>query len=232
MAAMPIMLFAAGFGTRMGALTAHSPKPLVKVAGKALLDHALDIVDVANASPVVVNLHYRGDQIRRHLAGRTDILFSDEQPDILDTGGGLRQAQGLLGDQTVLTLNTDAVWTGKNPLEQLLSAWRPERMDCLLLLLPVDRATGHGGKPDFALRGDGRLARGSGDETHVYLGAQIIKTAVLGEFAQQSFSLNLAWNKMLPAGRAHGVVHAGGWCDVGHPAAIPLAEAILGVKAP
>ncbi len=120
----PVMLFAAGFGTRMGDLTKSRPKPLVEVAGRALLDHALSLVSGAGGARTVVNTHYLGDQIADHLAGK-DIALSHEAPDILDTGGGLRNALPLLGQDTVMTLNTDAVWAGPNPLSLLNAAWDP-----------------------------------------------------------------------------------------------------------
>lgn len=224
---LPVMMFAAGFGTRMGALTAHQPKPLIRVAGKALIDHALDAVDGVNAGPVVINLHYRGDQIRSHLAARTDALFSDEAAQILETGGGLRKALPLLGGDTVFTLNTDAVWTGENPLQRLLSAWNPDRMGALLLLLPAERAEGHAAKPDFAMRAAGRISRGSHDETHVYVGAQILRTSSLAAIEDEVFSLNRVWNNLMGEGRLFGVEYKGGWCDVGHPEGIRVAEDML-----
>jgi N-acetyl-alpha-D-muramate 1-phosphate uridylyltransferase len=227
MANLPVMMFAAGFGTRMGALTADQPKPLIRVAGKALIDHALDMVDGVAAGPVVVNLHYRGDQIRSHLATRRDVLFSDEAENILETGGGLRRALPLLDHDTVFTLNTDAVWAGENPLRRLLTAWQPDMMDALLLLLPAAQAEGHAARPDFALDAAGRISRGAGDETHVYVGAQILKTAGLADIAEDVFSLNRLWNRLMPQGRLFGVGYGGAWCDVGHPAGIGIAEAML-----
>jgi N-acetyl-alpha-D-muramate 1-phosphate uridylyltransferase len=223
----PLMLFAAGFGKRMGALTADRPKPLVPVAGRALIDHALAVADAAQVGRIVVNLHYRGAQITDHLAGRADILFSDEHPAILETGGGLRQALPLLGSDPVLTLNTDAVWTGANPLTQLLAAWDDARMDGLLLLLPAGAALGHAGPGDFAVAPDGRISRGTGGEDHVYLGAQILKTGGLADVTDTVFSLNRLWDRMIADGRAYGVVHDGAWCDVGSPAGIGLAEQML-----
>ncbi len=228
MAAFPLMMFAAGFGTRMGELTAQRPKPLIAVNGKALIDHALAVADAAKAAPIVINLHYHGAQIRNHLAHRADIRFSEENPTILETGGGLRKAQPLLGNDVVLTLNTDAVWTGRNPLMQLMAAWQPDLMDCLLLLLPATKALGHRGKGDFAVGAKNELTRGLGNETHVYIGAQIIRTAALSDVAAPVFSLNLLWDRMIADARAFGLVHDGGWCDVGHPAAIALAEGMLG----
>ena len=123
----PVMLFAAGFGTRMKPLTDSRPKPLIKVAGKPLLDHALDLVRAEGAPRTVVNSHYLGAQIAAHLDGQ-DIATSYEDT-ILDTGGGLRHALPLLGDQTVFTMNTDAVWAGPNPLRMLADHWNPDQME-------------------------------------------------------------------------------------------------------
>lgn len=219
-----LMLFTAGLGTRMGALTADRPKPLIEVGGRALIDHALAQVDGAGIGQVVANLHYLPDQIEAHLSSRDGIRFSDETETILDTGGGLRKALPLLGDGPVFTLNTDAVWTGANPLCELRAAWDPARMDGLMLLVPSDRATGHAGPGDFDRDADGRLSRG---RRFVYTGAQIVATGGLAAIPDRIFSLNLLWDRMLADGRLFGLVHDGGWCDVGRPEAIPLAEALL-----
>lgn len=222
------MLFAAGLGTRMGALTATLPKPLIPVAGKPLLDHALALADQAGISTRVANLHYRGDQIAAHLAGR-DVALSWEREQVLETGGGLRAALPLLGGGPVMTLNTDAVWTGANPLQELAAEWDDARMDALLLLLPAAKATGHSGTGDFLLDSENRLARAKGAAGEVYLGAQIIRHDLLAEIPEKVFSLNLLWDKMIARGRAFGLIHQGGWCDVGRPEGIATAEALLHV---
>lgn len=222
-----LMLFAAGFGTRMGPLTADRPKPLIPVAGRPLIDHALDIAEAAGVAPIVVNLHYRGEQLADHLFGR-DLRLSWEREEILETGGGLKQALPLLGDGPVLTLNTDAVWTGANPLSELISRWSDD-MDGLLLLLPVEQATGHAPKPDFTLADDGRIQHPpvAGRPGYVYLGAQILRTEQLSEISERSFSIWLLWRGMLDGGKLFGMIHDGGWCDVGHPDGIVDAEALL-----
>lgn len=222
----PLMIFAAGFGTRMRDLTATCPKPLIKVAGKPLLDHALDLAAEVEAGPVVVNTHYLADQIAQHLQNRP-IRISEERRQILETGGGLRKALPLLGDGPVMTLNSDAVWTGQNPLGQLAAAWDGARMDALLLLLPAQNALGHNGNGDFLLAGDGRIVRAAGQPGLVYLGAQILKPDGLAQIDTEVFSLNLLWNEMIAQGRAYGIVHQGGWCDVGRPEGIDEAEALL-----
>lgn len=225
----PLMVFAAGFGTRMGALTAQRPKPLIEVAGRPLIDHALDLAEQAGASPVVVNTHYLADQIAHHLAGRP-VRLSHEPDRILETGGGLRKALPLLGNGPVMTLNSDAVWTGLNPLSQLMAHWDNDRMDALLLLLPAQTANGHSGTGDFLADAQGRLTRAKGTAGLVYLGAQILHTERLQAIDQDVFSLNLLWDQMIENGRAYGLVHQGGWCDVGRPEGIAEAEALL--KAP
>ncbi len=223
----PLMLFAAGYGTRMGRLTADRPKPLVTVAGRPLLDHALALADAAEVRRMVINLHYRGQQIVDHLSGREDFGFSWERDVILETGGGLRQATPLLGESPVLTLNTDAVWTGTNPLTALMGAWDGTRMDALLLLAPAEAVLGHTGKGDFLMDANGRLARANGAAGLVYLGAQIVRVEGLAEIKEPVFSLNRLWDRQIATGRIYGLVHEGGWCDVGRPESIPLAEALL-----
>jgi len=220
---LPVMIFAAGFGTRMGALTQDRPKPLIEVAGRTLIDHALNLVSQYAPPRIVVNLHYRADQLAAHLGGR-DVLLSHETPDILDTGGGLRAARPLLGDGPVLTMNSDAVWRGPNPLTHLAPLWDGARMGALLLCLPPGRALGHAGPGDFTLAPDGRLARGPG---LVYSGVQVIDPACLGDIPDRAFSLNRAWDRLAAEGRLFGAVYPGHWCDVGHPQGIALAEDML-----
>lgn len=223
----PLMLFAAGFGTRMKEMTKTCPKPMIPVAGTPLIDHALRVADEAGMTRRVANVHYLPDQIIAHLAGR-DALISHEQDKILETGGGLRAALPLLGADIVATLNTDAVWAGENPMTQLMAAWDGERMDGLLLLLPSRLARGHSGNGDFLIGATGRLSRAKEAVSAVYLGAQIIRTEMLADIAGDVFSLNLLWDKMIAEGRLYGIVHQGGWCDVGTPEGIAEAEAMLG----
>ncbi|MBZ4022091.1 nucleotidyltransferase [Rhodobacter sp. TJ_12] len=218
-----LMLFAAGRGTRMKHLTETRPKPLIAVAGCPLIDHALALVQGAQIGRVVANTHYLGDQVAAHLAGR-DVVVSEESDALLETGGGLRKALPLLGPGPVFTLNTDAAWTGPNVLQTLRAAWEPARMSALLALVPVAAARGYQGEGDFTLLPDGQIRRGPG---YVYTGAQILDPAGLETISEQAFSLNLLWNQIIAAGRAYGVVHSGGWCDVGRPDCIALAEEML-----
>ncbi|MBO9434397.1 nucleotidyltransferase family protein [Ruegeria sp. R13_0] len=218
-----VMLFAAGFGTRMGALTKDLPKPLIEVAGRPLIDHALALVDAVHPSRVVANLHYHADQLQAHLAPK-GILLSHETPEILETGGGLRAALPLLGTGPVFTMNTDAIWAGPNPLSLLQRAWDPDRMDALLMCVPIGQTIGHAGEGDFTADADGRITRGPG---LVYGGVQILKTDGLHHIPEQAFSLNLLWNQMHDRKRLFALKYPGRWCDVGRPEGIALAEGML-----
>lgn len=219
----PAMMFAAGFGTRMKQLTQDQPKPMIPVAGRPLVDHALDMVRDAGCAPVVANLHYKPDTLQTHLTTK-GVTCLIETPDILETGGGLRNALGQLGSAPVVTLNTDAVWAGPNPITLLQNAWDPADMDALLMLIPLDHAVGHRGSGDFLMQADGTLTRGAGA---IYGGVQIIKTEGLAAIPDRAFSLNVLWNTMLDRRRLFGLQYPGQWCDVGRPEGIALAEEML-----
>jgi MurNAc alpha-1-phosphate uridylyltransferase len=217
------LFFAAGLGTRMGALTAARPKSLIDVGGRALIDHALTLATDAGIARRVVNIHYLGAMLRAYLAGQ-EVAFSDETDFLLETGGGLKKALPLLGQGPVYTMNTDAVWAGPNPFAELTTIWDPARMDGLLLLVPRANAVGHSGKGDFIVDADGRLTPGTGP---IYSGLQIIRPDGLSEISESRFSMWRLWDRMLAQGRLYGHLYSGQWCDVGQPESIALAEAML-----
>jgi MurNAc alpha-1-phosphate uridylyltransferase len=222
------MIFAAGLGTRMGELTRDRPKPLLAVGGVTLLDHALALVRHAGVDRIVVNTHAHAGQIAAHLARVAPDVAVSHEPERLETGGGLKRALPLLGSGPVFTLNADMVWRGPNPLATLAAAWRPG-MGALLCLVPRAAATGHTGPGDFFLAPDRGLQR-RGEALaadYVYAGAQIIDTATLDGFDAPVFSLNAVWDRLLAESRLFGVVHPGGWVDVGRPEGLALAEAEL-----
>jgi MurNAc alpha-1-phosphate uridylyltransferase len=220
-----VMIFAAGLGTRMGELTRDRPKPLIQVAGRPLIDHALALA--AGIPRVVINTHAHAGQMQAHLARTAPDARISHESERLETGGGLKRALPLLGPGPVFTLNADIFWTGPNPLAGLAAAWTGE--GALLCLVPRDAATGHAGPGDFFLDPDGRLRRRGDAATapFVYAGAQIIDTGALAGFDEDVFSLNPVWDALLARGKLRGIVHSGGWVDVGRPEGIALAEAEL-----
>ena len=132
------MIFAAGLGTRMGALTETRPKPLIEIGGQTLLDHALAVVRGARVTRIAVNVHAHPGQMRAHLARAAPDAQVSEEPARLETGGGLKRALPLLGPGPVFTLNADMIWRGENPLDALRTGWRPG-MGALLALVPRRR---------------------------------------------------------------------------------------------
>ncbi|MEM7210754.1 MAG: nucleotidyltransferase family protein [Pseudomonadota bacterium] len=231
------MVMAAGFGTRMGALTRTRPKPMLPLTGRPMIDLTLDHVADAGLSRAVVNLHYRGDQIREHLTGRErpQILFSEEQPEILDTGGGIVQALPLLGAGPFAVLNSDAVFVGPNPVEHLLRYWDPDRLDALMLMVPVEQTIAYTRQGDFFLDASSGVPLRRGDAERapfVYAGAQIIRPEAFATAPEGPFSTNLIWNALLAESRLQAVAYPGKWIDVGTPEGLVEAEAALGAHAP
>jgi MurNAc alpha-1-phosphate uridylyltransferase len=228
------MLMAAGLGKRMRPLTATRPKPLVKVAGKPLMDHALDRLEAGGIRKVVVNVHYLADTVEAHLRtrkGRLDFAVSDERAKLLETGGGLIHAAPLLGDKPFFCANSDNLWIDgpQETLGMMQRIWDPDKMDALLLLVPLARAHCHTGPGDFHMDAGGRLTRRKTAYVapFVFTGVQILSPSLLRDPPTDVFSTNIFWNRAIEAGRLYGVSHQGLWFDVGTPKAIPVVESML-----
>ena len=229
------MVMAAGLGKRMRPLTATRPKPLVEVAGKPLIDHVFDRLQGAGIARAVVNVHYLADTLQAHVTDRypdIEVVISDERKLLMETGGGLVQARGLLGDAPVLVVNSDNLWIDGpvDAIRLLASRWDDAKMDALLLMVPLARAHNHGGPGDFHVAADGRITgrRKPGRVApFAYTGIQILHPRVIADWPEGPFSTNLFWDRAIAAGRAYGQVHQGLWFDVGTPGAIPKTEAIL-----
>ena len=227
------MVLAAGLGVRMRPLTDTRPKPLVKVDGKALLDHVLDRLADAGVAQAVVNAHYLGDQIIAHTKDRTrpGITISDERGLLLGTGGGVVKALPALGPAPFFHINSDTIWIdGVRPnLVRLAEAFDPSRMDALLLLAPTTGSIGYAGRGDFIMPGDGRLRRRGEREVapFVYAGAAILSPALFKSAPQGEFSLTTLFERAAEQGRLHGLRLEGLWMHVGTPDAIAQAEAAI-----
>lgn len=230
------MIMAAGKGTRMMPLTADRPKPLVEVGGVALLDHVLDHLRDAGVGKIVVNTHYRADQIEAHLAARAtdfDVSISDERDLLRDTGGGLVQALPMISDDPFICVNADNWWTndGQNAISRLMAHWDVARMDVLMLLVPLATAYNSQGIGDFNMDADGRLSRRVGDAPapYVWTGIQLLSKRLIIEPPSDVFSTNVFWDRAIAEGRCIGLVHEGMWFDVGYPAAIAATQERLGL---
>jgi N-acetyl-alpha-D-muramate 1-phosphate uridylyltransferase len=231
------MVLAAGIGTRMHPLTATRPKPLVEVAGKALVDHVLDRLAGANVERAVVNIHHFADQMQRHLAGREKprIVISDERGVLLGTGGGVIRALSHLGDAPFFLINSDTIWIdGVKPnLARLADTFDTAAMDALLLLAPTTGSIGYAGRGDFTMGADGRLRRRGEQEVapFVYAGAAILAPALFADAPPGEFPLTALFARAGEAGRLFGLRLEGLWMHVGTPDAIAAAEAAIRASA-
>jgi MurNAc alpha-1-phosphate uridylyltransferase len=227
------MVMAAGLGTRMRPLTNDKPKPLVKLAGKTLIDHSLDKLREAGVSKVVVNVHYLPDMVRQHLtvhARDLEVAISDEQDLLMETGGGLVKALPLLPADPFYCVNSDNIWAEweGNSLRALAAAWDGDKMDALLLVVARANAYNHSGPGDFFLE-DGRLSRRGENASapYIYTGIQLVSHRLLRDPPSGPFSTNIFWSRAIGEGRLFGIEHAGDWFDIGSPAAIEPTEAKL-----
>jgi len=231
------MIMGAGLGTRMRPLTDDRPKPLVRVAGKTLIDHSIDRLAEAGVDRVVVNVHYKAQMLRDHLAQRRDVtvVISDESDLLLDTGGGVVKALPLLGDAPFFVLNSDSIWTEDGPpaLTAMRGSFDPARMDGLLLLADMATALGYDGKGDFGLGDDDRVARARGSDLppFAYPGVQLVHPRLFADAPAGAFSTNMLWDRAIAAGRLYGTVLDGTWLHIGTPQARDEAEAFLSAQA-
>jgi MurNAc alpha-1-phosphate uridylyltransferase len=231
------MVLAAGLGERMRPITDTMPKPLVRVAGQAMIDHVLDRLAAAGVERAVVNVHYLADQIERHVAGRERpaIVISDERARLLNTGGGVVAALGTLGREPFFHINSDTIWIdGVEPnLTRLADAFDPGSMDAMLLLAPAAGSIGYSGRGDFAMGPDARLRRRAEREVvpFVYAGAALIAPALFAGAPRGAFPLTLLFDRAAEAGRLYGLRLDGVWMHVGTPDAIAAAEAAIKASA-
>lgn len=228
------MVLAAGLGTRMRPLTDTVPKPLVKLAGRPLLDHVLDRIAAAGIATAIVNVHHHAEQIEAYVSARQGaprIIVSDERAELLETGGGVAKALPLLGDGAFVLHNSDSVWiegVGAN-LDRLAAAWDGARMDALLLLAPTGQSLGYSGRGDFTMDAAGVLARRAERSVapFVFAGVSILHPRLFAGAPEGRFSLNVLFDRAIAAGRLHGVRLDGLWMHVGDPRALAEAEAAI-----
>lgn len=226
------MVMAAGLGKRMRPLTASMPKPMVRVAGKPLIDHALDRLSENGVARAVVNVHYMADALEAHVLDRAapKVIISDERAQLLETGGGLIKAQDQLPDP-FFCLNADNIWLDgpRDAFRDLSARWNPDEMDALLLVVSHARAVNFNGPGDFYMDPVGRLSRRTTGRIapFIYTGIQLVSKRLLRASPEGKFSTNILWNRAIEEGRLYGVAFTGMWFEVGTPQAIKPTEDAL-----
>jgi MurNAc alpha-1-phosphate uridylyltransferase len=223
------MVLAAGLGLRMRPLTLTRPKPLLSVAGRTLLDHALDRLEQAGVRRATVNSHYKSEMIAEHLAGRVQpAIRLALEAELLETGGGVRRSLDHFGIDPFYVVNADILWLDgpkASALRRLAAAWDGERMDALLLLTARQGAMGYDGPGDYFLA-EGALSRRAAGQTApwVFAGVQIVHPRLYADTPEGAFSNNLVWDRAQAAGRLCGLAHDGPWFHVGTPEALAATE--------
>ena len=227
------MIMAAGFGTRMRPLTNTIPKPLVKVQGRALIDHVMDRLVAAGVKTIVVNIHYMGDQIKAHVEKRKDveIIISDETDTILDSGGGIFKALPHFKGEPFFHANADTVWVegASHALDRLKAAWNPDEMDALMLLASTVTTVCYDGRGDFMMDADGRLSRVPEGRISpfVWMSMEILHPRLFDGMQPGKFSINPLWDKAIAKGRLFGQRLDGVWMHIDRPEAVKQSEEYL-----
>jgi len=235
--AKTVMVLAAGLGTRMKPLTNDRPKALVSVCGRALIDHVLDRFVEAGVKRAVVNVHAFADVLEAHLERRRDIeiIISDERARLMETGGGVRQARKLLGDDPIFVSNIDSVWEepqGSSVL-RLAKGFDPARMGARLMLADMTQQLGYEGAGDFTMSETGALEFRNDRPAApwAYMGVQIIDPFIMDLEPLAPFSFTRVWRRLSAEGRLYGAALGGYWMHVGDPHARQAAEARLAMLA-
>jgi len=226
------MVLAAGLGVRMRPLTNDRPKPLIEVAGRTLLDHAIDRLKQAGVKIVVVNVHYKGELVIAHLRKRSDIeiIIQDERDKLLDTGGALKKALPHFKGEPFLTYNSDSIWVESlSNLSRMAKAWEDRDMDCLMLMAPTFNSIGYDGRGDFTMDANGRLTRRQAQRVAPFAwpGVQIIHPRLVERGPREVFSTNVLWDIAGEEGRLFGMRLDGKWMHIGSPEAKKDAEAFM-----
>ena len=232
------IILAAGLGTRMRPLTNNTPKPLVKVGGRALIDHAIDRLVETGVTMIVVNVHYFADQLRSHLSRRNDveIRISDETDAILGTGGGIVRALPHFEGEPFFVHNSDSIWAEGygHALSRLKARWNPDEMDSLLMMASLVNSMGYEGRGDFLMDADGRLTQVPEGKLSpfAYPGAAILHPRLFEDAPRGAFPLLQLWERAIERGRLFGMRLDGVWMHVGTPEALKEAESFLADLAP
>lgn len=205
---MRAMILAAGKGERMRPLTLHTPKPLLPVAGKALIEYHIEALAAAGITELVINHAWLGRQVEQALGNGSrygvSIAYSPET-EPLETGGGIRHALPLLGSEPFIVVNGD-VWTDYD-FSRL--AWQGD--DLAHLVLVTNPA--HHPEGDFVLAGGRVCAGGAGRLT--YSGIAMLHPQLFADSAPGAFRLAPLLRRAMEQSRVSGEHFAGRWLDVG-----------------
>jgi MurNAc alpha-1-phosphate uridylyltransferase len=222
------MVLAAGYGTRMKPLTDHLPKPLVPVAGKPMIEYALDKLRAYGIQKVVINVSHLKDRLTAYLSAGRGLAFTiSEEAEPLETGGGLKKALPLLGNEPVFTINSDILWLDEqeSALKRLARHWNDAKMDVLLLTQSKARAIGYDkGEDHLFIKPDNTIEWNDQEAPYIIAGIGILHPRVLVKAPEGKFSVKILWHQALKRNRLFCLPHHGQWFQTGTIKDIKTAE--------
>jgi MurNAc alpha-1-phosphate uridylyltransferase len=225
------MLLAAGYGTRLKPLTDHTPKPLVPVAGRPMIEYALDKLRDHGIREIVINVSHLKTRLVDYCAAQKDFRITiSEEAEPLETGGGLKKAEPFLGDEPAFVINSDILWTdtGETALNRLTQHWDDAKMDFLLLAQSKARAIGHDqGEDHLFIKPENTPGWNAADAPYIISGVGIFHPRVLREAPAGKFSVKALWLRALAQNRLFCLPHQGRWYQTGTLADIQKTEAAL-----
>lgn len=222
------MVLAAGYGTRLLPLTEKMPKPLVPVAGKPMMEYALDKLVAYGIEEVVVNVSHHKEQLIRYLSQFKCLSFKiSEEAEPLETGGGLKKAEPFFTNEPLFTINSDIIWFDEkeSALERLTQFWDDDGMDFLLLAQSKAKAVGHDkGEDHLFIKRETTFDWSDADAPYIIAGIGIFHPRVLKNAPTGKFSIKMLWHEAMKQNRLKCLPHRGKWFQAGTIADINKAE--------
>ena len=232
-------VLAAGRGTRMRHLTQNSSKPMIKIAGRHLIDYGFDLLKNAKIKDVVVNVCYKKNSLKKHLLAMKnfDIKISEENK-LLETGGGIKKALKYFNGNPFVVINADNILIddGYKPiLRQMFDTWNSDRYDIMLLLCDIKNVYGdHPKHGDYRICEDAAIRneklRDDKIFNYIYVGVAIVHPRIFDGVKEKKFSLRVLFDKAEKAGRLGFCVSDRKEFLVGSPEAVDETEFLLKEK--
>jgi len=222
------MLLAAGYGTRLKPLTDRMPKPLVPVAGKPMIEYALDKLRAYGIQEIIINVSHLKEQLTAYLSASHDLTIKiSEEAEPLETGGGLKKALPLLGSDPFFTINSDILWTDEqeSALDRLTRYWDDAKMDVLLLTQPKAKAIGHDkGEDHLFIKPGNTIDWNEQEAPYIIAGIGIMHPRILLNAPNGKFTVKILWHEALKQNRLACLPHHVQWFQTGTIQNIKIAE--------
>ena len=201
------MILAAGLGTRMKPLTLDTPKPLIKVGSKNLLERSINLLESYGVEKIIINVHHLADQIEKfilNVKSNIKIGISNEKNLLLDTGGGVKEGTKIFDKNPFFVLNPDTLWL-PNYLDEMKSLEKIffESKKPSLLLVNKKLSFDTSFKGDFNLKDN--IVSKDIENNFIFTGLQLMDRNCFNIINKQVFSMNEVWDKLIYEKKLYGL---------------------------